>query len=421
MLAKAILTLYILFPVTLLTSQALPSGVFYTLLITSVMLLVHKKFANALHRTTQYKWLIASYSALFVTVALSSWYHGEWAGANSEGALRFLLGVWVLLLALTHIDQKLLRQAAWGIYLASTVSMTILVWLVSTAETRPTTPALIIVTYTSLMLLLCAFSVYMLKWQLTNFPKLESVTKTLVITGTFTVFLAAQTRTGLLGLPIFIILALILFIGVKRPRKIIVLFAASIALVAAAVVSSDAMRTRITQGIEEVQACKGENSRRTSSMCIRIQLWHTAIDAGLNHPWTGLGRGSKFIDYLEEVALPRKWTSRYVINEYFGEPHNDLMLMFASFGFPGLLSLLLIYLTPCAYLIPRLLKREADPTTKVAAAMGLALCLGFLAFGLTETMFRRMNTIGFYAAMVALFMVLSESSSSGSKSDTPCQ
>jgi O-antigen ligase len=40
--------------------------------------------------------------------------------------------------------------------------------------------------------------------------------------------------------------------------------------------------------------------------------------------------------------------------------------------------------------------------------MGVALCLGFAVFGITELMFRGMRTVGFYTMFVALFLVLSE-------------
>src|SRR5690606_20764547 len=97
----------------LLTSQSLPSSVFYALIATSLITLLLKRFAGAHRQCYRYRWLIASYGVLFVTVAASSLFHGDWAGANSEGALRFFLGLWLLLLALPHTGPHRLRQAAW--------------------------------------------------------------------------------------------------------------------------------------------------------------------------------------------------------------------------------------------------------------------------------------------------------------------
>ncbi|WP_167752769.1 O-antigen ligase family protein [Pusillimonas caeni] len=292
--------------------------------------------------------------------------------------------------------------------MAGLTSTIVLFWLIDNVEARPLTPGVILTTYTSIMLLLGFISLYSLKWSLTSWPRMETAIKILVAGATFAGFLAAQTRTGLLGIPVFVLLGLVIFAGVKKPGRLLTLFFITITLTVATVASNDALRHRIVEGIEQVQACHGENSTLYSSMCIRLQLWRTAIDAGINHPWVGLGDGGKFIQYMKDVAVPKGLASQEVVDEYFGEPHNDLMLMLVGFGLPGVLGLLLIYLAPCTYFFPRLLNKEASSQARAAAAMGLAVCLSFLLFGLTETMFRRMNTIGFYTTMVALFMVLSE-------------
>lgn len=408
MLPWVIVALYILLPITLLSSHALPSAVFYLLVASCWMLLAQQRFSHTIRQTREYCWLIASYGVLFLIMLVSSWYHGEWAGANSEGAVRFFLGLWTLLLALNYIDRGYLRNAIWGVYIAGLGSTIILIWLILYVRDRPLTPGVIITTYSSIMLLLSTISLYSLKWRLTPWFKFEVAIKIGVFGITFIGFLAAQTRTGLLGLPIFIILGLLLFTDLKKPRRLLVWLIVSATVIGAAVASNTTLRERIVQGIDEVQACQGANSTQYSSMCIRLQLWRTAIDVGVNYPWVGLGDGSKFINYLQDVAVPKGLAAQYVVDEYFGEPHNDLMLMLVGFGIPGVFGLLLIYIVPCTYFLPRFLDKARSSQARAAAAMGLAVCLGFLLFGLTETMFRRMNTIGFYTAMVALFMVLSD-------------
>jgi len=408
MLANLIVALYILLPVTLLTSQSLPSAVFYGLIAASLALLIQNRFRGAADQTCRYRWLIASYGVLFVAIAASSIYHGDWAGANSEGALRFFLGLWILLLALPHVGMYRLQNAAWGIYGAGLVSAGLVSWLALSTGSRPEAPTIIIVSYSSIMMLLCALTVYSLRWRLTGRPKLETAAKVLVAVIIFAGFLAAQTRTGLLGLPVFLLLGLVLFIGVAKPGRMVGALSLAAVLVVVAVANTDALRSRILEGVQEVQACQGDNSTYFSSMCIRLQMWRTAIDGGTSHPWVGLGDGGVFNQYMQDVGVPKGLVSQAVVDEPFGEPHNDLLLMFFGFGFPGALGLLLIYLVPCAYFLPRLLNKETSSQAKAAAAMGLAVCLGFFFFGITETMFRRMNTIGFYTALVAWLMVLSE-------------
>lgn len=94
--------------------------------------------------------------------------------------------------------------------------------------------------------------------------------------------------------------------------------------------------------------------------------------------------------------------------EGWGEPHNDVMVALASFGIPGGVALLLVYLVP-AWTFARRLSFQNSAAVRTAAAMGLAVCLGFLIFGIAETMFRGMRTASFYALCVALFMSLSNS------------
>lgn len=402
-----IAALYALLPLTLLTSYNLPSAVFYALLALSLVLLARRGFAGAWQQTRRYRWLLASYSLCLLVVAASSVYHGQWAGANSEGAIRVLAGLWVLLLALPHVNPQTLRQHLWGVLLAGVVATGIVVWLTITDKVRPSTPGVILTTYTSIMLLLAAFSVYSLKWSLSSRPRLEAALKVVVAVIVFCGFLLSLTRTGFLGLPVLIGLAVVLFAAPKKYWRTLGAVIAVTSVVAVAALANDGLRNRVLEGFNELKACQGETSTAFNSMCIRVQLWRTAIDAGTHNPWFGLGNGGEYAEYLKKEGLEKGLVSQRTLEEGYGEPHNDVLSMFAGFGYPGALALLLVYLAPCAWFFPRLFS-SASPQARAAAAMGLAVCLGFLLFGLTETMFRRMNTLGLYTAWVALFMVLSD-------------
>lgn len=408
MLPNLIVALYALLPVALLTSASLPSGVFYALIAACLALLVQKRFAGAREQTYRYRWLIASYSVLFLAVASSSIYYGDWAGANSEGALRFFLGLWVLLLALPHVGAKKLRHALWGVYFACLISSAVVLELILTGDPRPETPGLILTTYTSIMILLGAVTLYSLKWRLTPWPKAELLLKVVVFALVFGAFLLTQTRTGLLAVPLLVLLGLILFVGLHQPKRLLGAGVVAGLLMVGAIASSSGLRDRIADGVDEVLFCQGAQRNDMTSLCIRMQLWRSAIDAGQSNPWVGLGDGSRYADYLADVALPKGLVSESTVELFFGEPHNDYLLYFAAFGFPGLLGLVVIYLVPCIYLLPRLL-RESSPQALAAVVMALSICLGFAFFGLSETMFRRMNTMGFYVAMLGLFCVLSDS------------
>ena len=416
MLSTLIVALYAVLPVALLTSSSLPSAVFYALVAASLALLVQNRLHGAKEQTWRYRWLLASYSVLFLAVAGSSVYYGKWAGANSEGALRFFLGLWVLLIALPLVDRQKLRHAIWGVYAAGLTSSAILFWLTITVQTRPVPPGLILTTYSSIMLLLGAITAYSITWSLTSRPRLEAAIKIITVVAVLAGFWIAQTRTGLLGLPVFLLLGLILFVGINHWPRIVALTGGIVIALAVGLAANEGWRHRITEGLTEVAQCQGQSATITQSMCIRLQLWNTALHAGTAHPLTGLGDGGRFGQYMADVAVPAGIASQALVDDYFGEPHSDLLMMFAAFGVPGLIGLLLIYLSPCIYFGCRLFNRGLTPNKnrgqtpvmiEAAAAMGLAVCLGFALFGLPETMFRRMNTMSFYTALVALFMVLS--------------
>jgi len=95
------------------------------------------------------------------------------------------------------------------------------------------------------------------------------------------------------------------------------------------------------------------------------------------------------------------------VAENWGEPHNDVFLALATFGVPGGIALLFIYLGP-AWLFFRRMSVNNDAAIRTAAAMGLALCLGMLVFGQFEAMWRSMRMVSFYAVSLGLFLRLSD-------------
>src|SRR5699024_3875331 len=117
-------------------------------------------------------------------------------------------------------------------------------------------------------------------------------------------------------------------------------------------------------------------------------------------------RRSYFNDYLKSESQPEGVVSEFVADNW-GEPHNDLLLALATFGIPGAIALLFVYLGP-AWVFFRRLSIEYSQPARTAAAMGLALCLGMLIFGQFETMWRSMRMVAFYAVSLALFLRLSD-------------
>jgi len=176
--------------------------------------------------------------------------------------------------------------------------------------------------------------------------------------------------------------------------------------------SSPALRHRVEMGVSELRKC--ETAPLTdSSMCIRLQLWRTAWSTFSDSPWFGVGGGKQFADRLKSEA--GRSVSHYVA-ENFGEAHSDLLYTLATTGLFGGLGLLLAYAAPAWIFIKRLLRNGISQDRRAAAAMGLAFCLGFAIFGLTELMFRGMRTVSFYAVTVAWLLAASHPATAGDPS-----
>jgi O-antigen ligase len=142
-----------------------------------------------------------------------------------------------------------------------------------------------------------------------------------------------------------------------------------------------------------------------TSVCIRLQLWRTSMDMFYENPWLGIGRRIDFQPAL--IARVDKGMILPYVAQGWGEPHSDLIMILATQGLIGGFALLLIYFAPAFIFVRRLIAKQSM-NLRVAAAMGVAVCLGFAIFGLTELMFRGMRTIGFYSVMVGCLLALSD-------------
>ncbi|HCN71957.1 MAG TPA: hypothetical protein DIS96_09640 [Pusillimonas sp.] len=407
MLPSTLAFLIALAPVLHISSHNLPSILFYITLLVSLALMGQQQLANTGRVIHNYWPVMTAFSILLLAVVNAALHYGEWPGSNGEGALRLLLGVSLTLLACSYVPPQRLRWIAWGFVAACTLAFAIVLWLTLPGFIRPETPGNIPVAYSAFMALFMAIAFLSIGWKLTSWPRLEMAIKAVAGVLGFAALVMTQARTGWLGIPLFILIGIVLFFNARNRNRAILAAIIATVIAAGAFLSSDVLRHKAVLAYTEAVECTGENSTQDTSICIRFQMWRAALDMAQQDPWTGIGDGGQFRERMKEDSHPKGLVSDFVVTHYFGEPHNDIIFMLATFGIPGALGMLLIYLVPAWYFLRRL--GHAHPQTcRVAAAMGLAVCLGFALFGLTELMFRRMNTLGFYAVMVGVFLILSD-------------
>lgn len=327
-----------------------------------------------------------------------------WAASDVERALRLGPSVCLLLYALLRVEERDLQKVVPIVMLAGLMGAGYVITLALQDPGRPQTRAYNAVGYANLLMLFGAFALYSLKIRFTAWHRMEAVAKMGVTCLALFAVVLTQTRSTWIAFPVFCAIGVVLFLPRLRAWRVLAAVVA-VSVTAAVVVFSDAeLRDRADLAQQEIHECAVKQYPVNSSTCIRFQLWRAGWIMFQNDPWFGNGNGKRFAENLQSMR-ERGLVSDYVAQE-FREPHNDVVMALASYGVLGLVGVLSIYIVP-AVMFARRLRRFGEHSARAAAAMGLALCVGFVIFGQMELMFRSMRTVSMYAAMIALFLALS--------------
>lgn len=270
---------------------------------------------------------------------------------------------------------------------------------------RPDVPEYNAVSYGNLLLMITTVTAFSFGWKLTPFPQAEKFAKLIMVLAGVSGFVLTQTRSGWLATPFFIFFAILCFKNKYSIKKLLTILTLSFAALITLFSTNKTLVTRAEYAASEFKECLN-NPLSFTSTCVRIQLWRASWELFKDRPLLGTRGGQHFNVNLKPL-IEKGIVNQQVFEQGFGEPHNDLFYMMASYGSLGLISLLLIYFSP-AYLFFRRLHKNYSQDIRIAAAMGLCVCIGFFISGLTETMFRGMRTMGFYAVTIAWLLALSD-------------
>ena len=397
-----------LMPLNLLTNWGQASGVFYALAVAclAICLLRVGGLSATLADLKEYRVLALALLFSVGVIALAASRTELRLGTEFERALRVSLGTLVVLGACLALIPQWLRQATWGLIAATWVAGGTAIWLSWASTERPDNlPQFNAVSYGDLLLLTAVLATFSIGWQLTRFRKTEIALKALTLVVGLLGFMATQTRGGWLAVPFFIVIGLVLASGKVSPRKLVLPALIAVLIASAVLASSSVMRLRFSQAITQTADCI-ERPLTISSECGRIQLWHVAWLMFKADPLFGGGSTQSFRPMVEHYWR-QGIVSDFTHAQGFGEPHSDMMYSLASHGLLGLASLLLMYLMPAWIFAKRLSAKVAAPA-RVAAAMGLVVCVGFFVFGWTELILRTLRTLSFYAVSIAWLLALSD-------------
>lgn len=393
-------------PLAVMSTQRAPSPLFYVLIALSLYIVIALRPAQDTFRLKTFASLFVFCAVFVVAVFVSELVNERSGGADFEKAFRFSAGLPLLVAACCYSPRRWLAYTVFGVYAALIFAIGFIVDLSLPDFIRPETSAVYnAVGYGDLTFLLSVITLYSCNVTFTSFAKAEKIIKILLGVAGIAAFVLTQTRSGWVAVPFFLLFGIMIHLRENNRMKLAGVFAVGLVLAATVTLTVPGIKDRVQLGEKELTECISTNSTELSSVCIRLQLWRSTIAIWEANPLFGSGSNSYFSEFMKTEGVQRGLVSEVVANQW-GEPHNDWLQALSSYGLFGVLGLFLVYFAPAAVFVKRML-RTTDYERRTYAAMGAAVCIGFAVFGLTETMFRGLRTMGFYTVMVAVFLALS--------------
>ena len=389
------LTLIILFPVLTLIVQGGANTCLYVFILLSLGFLIFYRKENVF----SFSYFLRKYWSLHLAMAgivlailanqlSTSIFIIKTYDIPSRLAF-FLLVAWILL----QVPGKDLKLIQWGIVIAA-IAAAIKIGIAGLQQ--PEMPSVIgfmnRIPYGDVSLLFGIFSILSIGWNKRG-ENLFIILKVIAgFSGLYASYLS-ETRGGWIALPVLAILIFSVLSKTKIHHKLM-MFAIFLVLMFSAFHLSKIVNDRVHEATSDIiNYVDGKNIN--TSVGVRFQLWYGSWVLFKEHPIFGVGREEFYPDALQDLAKRNVITKQ--ATEY-GHSHNEFFYNMATLGILGLIATLAIFLVPGYFFLKATI--HPDREIKTAGSMGLALCLGFLVFGLTEAIF-------FVPAICAFFCMTS--------------
>jgi len=399
-LHRLLSVLLVSFPTVLLMLPAGRRFNFYALLLCAVggLALGVKPGGKSFRDIIKKYWsLHLAMAGMLIAVLLNQAAHGAFAFKPFEKGLQlavFPLLLWVFLI----LSSDKLRILQWSWVIGALLCSIALIWTTYGVTDRPggiiTNPFIL---FSNLTLLMGCMALLSIGWN-TRDEIAPIAIKVVACALSLVASYMSGTRGSWIAVPVFILIAVSLKQSMHDRRKIVISIV-SMLLLAVAMASLPYTKTRIELAYSEA-AHYAEQPKAETSIGIRLQLWQASWNMFRENPVFGVGTA-----HYEETL--RRLARDKVITPQAGSQlhsHNEFLHFMATLGTPGALAMLALYLVPGLWFKKFL--RSADSQQRIAAGMGLATSLAFLAFGLTETMFYSNLCSDFYIISVAALSAL---------------
>jgi O-antigen ligase len=206
------------------------------------------------------------------------------------------------------------------------------------------------------------------------------------------------TRGGWVVFPVLVLILLFAF-RATGPRSggrgsMVGLVAVLVAvLLAMSLMPGVPVKGRLSQGVANLQEYAGGDAG--SSLGVRLEMWRAGWQLIQARPGLGWGEGRLEAqrDLWVEEGRFHSGISRY------DQLHSDLVDTFARRGVPGLLSLMALYGVPL-WLFWGYWRRSGDEQARALALCGVLIVVGFVGFGLSQSMLRDVRGLSGYLGLI---------------------
>jgi O-antigen ligase len=283
----------------------------------------------------------------------------------------------------------------WGFIAASLLAVIKMSILTGNGQHRYGTDFIPIIIFSLWTLITSLFALYAYFWTETKNKWTATLTGIALFSGFYTAYLS-QARGVWVAIPVLIIITLIALSQFTSRKKTVGLLLA-VVLACGTLQFGDIAKGRLADAESDIKTYFVDEKADTS-IGVRFQLWRGSLVMFKEHPLFGVGI-TDFKQSLQELA------KRNIVSEYSAShphSHNEILFMMAQLGLFGLIAIISLYFVPGWYFI-RLL-RNTDTQTRMLAASGLSLCVGFLILGFTDVVFMWREAFPFYAISIAFFL-----------------
>lgn len=396
-----VLFLVIFFPVLTMTVKGGANTCIYTLLLLSLIYAVLNREQNVFsfsYVLKKYWPMHLAMAGMILAILINQISTSDYLlkTYDTSSRLAFFLPIFWLLLQIPINNLKLIQ---WGLVIGA-IGAAIKIGIIGFSQ--PDMPGIIDfmnrIPYGDVSLLLGILSLLSIGWNQRSDKLIITLKIIGGISGLYASYLS-EARGGWVALPILALVILSMLSKTKWNHKF-ALFAVILILMVSTYSFNKIIQDRIHAAASDItKYVDGENL--DTSVGIRFQLWRGSWVLFREHPIIGVGREEFYPDALQDLA------KRHVITQQateFGHSHNEFFYNMATLGVFGLLAILAIFFVPGYFFLQA--TRHLDQEVKTAGSMGLALCLGFLIFGLTEAIFFMPAICAFFCISIAVFFAL---------------